>query len=238
MVMDEQIISPTPTSPVQAVPLSRQQILETTARCLTEEGYDATTIRRIAAKLDCAVGSIYRYFRDKRDLLDVVAQSSLEPVALKVEAGAPVESSARQYHKIASSDLAMYRLMFWVHTVGATEPDADVQPQVIRRIIAGWTQRLGDESLARRSWMTLHGGITLGMSVDQVMEIITKDFEPRMEAVVAAERRAGSLKPKVRTAAALLREPVVVESELVAQQESDSHVKVAHYLASEEVVLL
>jgi len=236
MVMEEKIISPTPTSPVQAVPLSRQQILETTARCLTEEGYDATTIRRIAAKLDCAVGSIYRYFRDKRDLLDVVAQSALEPVALKVEAGAPVESSARQYHKIASSDLAMYRLMFWVHTVGATEPDADVQPQVIRRIIAGWTQRLGDESLARRSWMTLHGGITLGMSVDQVMEIITKDFEPRASTAMPAELRTRSVKQKERSAATMLREPVKVEA--LEKLESESQEKVAHYLASEEVVLL
>ena len=49
--------------------LSRDQILDATGRCLASRGYDATTIRTIAGVLDCAVGSIYRYFRDKRELL-------------------------------------------------------------------------------------------------------------------------------------------------------------------------
>ena len=49
--------------------LSRGQILDATETCLAELGYDGTTIRAIAKRLDCAVGTIYRYFRDKRSLL-------------------------------------------------------------------------------------------------------------------------------------------------------------------------
>ncbi len=209
IVMEEQS-----TSSSAATQLSRQQILETTARCLTEEGYDGATIRRIASKLDCAAGSIYRYFRDKRDLLDAVAQASLEPVALKVEAGASVEESARLYHRRATGDLAMYRLMYWVHTVGAGAGATDVMPDVVRRILTGWARRLGDEPLATRCWMMMHGGIMSGMEVEQVMMMLGEMLSPRA--------------PK---APAMLASPVVVAAVARPAPEPD-------YLASEDVVLL
>ena len=57
--------------------LGRRRILDATQRCLCQEGYDATTIRRIASQLGCAIGSIYRYFADKHEL----------PFALLADAG-------------------------------------------------------------------------------------------------------------------------------------------------------
>jgi len=97
--------------------LSREQIMHVTARLLREAGYDKTTIRGIAKRLDCAVGSIYRYFADKRELLFAVAESALEPASALVEAGGSVEQSAREYHRLAGRDPALYRLMFWLASV-------------------------------------------------------------------------------------------------------------------------
>lgn len=109
--------------------LSRQQILDITTRCLHEQGYDATTIRRIAGMLDCAVGSIYRYFEDKRDLLYAVTEQRLEPVVAMLEAGATFEASVAAYVRRANDDGEAYRMMFWLAAVidrgNKNEADAD-----------------------------------------------------------------------------------------------------------------
>ncbi|MEX2216859.1 MAG: TetR/AcrR family transcriptional regulator [Phycisphaeraceae bacterium] len=101
----------------QSTQLSREQIMSVTSRVLREEGYDATTIRRIAGRLDCAVGSIYRYFKDKRNLLIAVAEAALQPAVDHVEAGGSLEDSARIYHQLAAKDAALYQLTFWLAAV-------------------------------------------------------------------------------------------------------------------------
>lgn len=180
--------------------LSRLQIMEATSRCLSEEGYDATTIRRIAARLRCAVGSIYRYFADKRDLLDAVAQSALEPAAALVDAGGSVEDSARLYHELAGRDAALYRMLFWLAAVRAAPPVAvkppatdpllaharqpahlparPAPPRVIARIIDGWSRRLGDPATARLCWTTLHGCIMLGSDAPAAVHAIRAVLRP------------------------------------------------------------
>ena len=100
-----------PHTPAQ---LSRTQILEATFFCLREEGYEATTIRRIAKRLDCAIGSIYRYFKDKRDLLSAVTQELLQPVVVGLENGSPIDRSIGMYCRLATGDAEAYRLMFWL----------------------------------------------------------------------------------------------------------------------------
>lgn len=150
--------------------LSRQQILETTARCFQQHGYEGTTIRRIAMMLGCAVGSIYRYFDDKRELLDSVSQQQLEQVADHVAAGGPLDQSVRLYVEQAAAEPQLYRVMFWLACVGAcgspgqsSVPEA-VVPQIVKRIVAGWAERLGDADLAQRCWAMVHGLFLLGLS--------------------------------------------------------------------------
>ncbi len=142
-----------------AVNLSRAQILHATAICLAECGYDGTTIRRIAKQLGCAVGSIYRYFDDKRSLLDAVTQARFEPVAQVAEVSA--ERSAALYAHAAADEPQQYRLMFWLASVGEHH-EAPGVPAVIQRIIAAWTVQMGDRRKAERFWSQLHGRIMLG----------------------------------------------------------------------------
>jgi len=110
-------------SPVATVQLSRQHIMNATAQCLCDKGYDGTTIRQIAKSLDCAVGSIYRYFKDKRELLFEVAQAAMEPAVIRLDDGGSLVDSAWLYFESASSDPALYRLMFWLAAMGdGTQP--------------------------------------------------------------------------------------------------------------------
>ncbi len=142
--------------------LSRAQILDATAECLDEAGYDGTTIRMIARRLDCAVGSIYRYFTDKRELLDAVVQQRFEPVIEALEAGDDHETTADLYHQAATTRPEQYRLMFWLAAVGRTPDQPAAVPGVVQRILDGWAEQLGSERDAHCRWAVIHGGIMLG----------------------------------------------------------------------------
>jgi AcrR family transcriptional regulator len=193
-------VTPLPSQPTArpvTTPLNREQIMRATAVCLRQWGYDGTTIRRISADLGCAVGSIYRYFSDKRLLLYTVTQQVLEPVAVMAEAGGRFEHTVRLYHERASNHPEAYRLMFWLassgkrapshprHEVSPTHDRAGsakgppshthpVYPQgkmpgVIKRIIDAWSTRLVDPDRARRRWSVLHGAIILGQDLDSAL---------------------------------------------------------------------
>jgi len=139
--------------------LGHEAILEATLRCLREDGYDATTIRRIAKQLNCAIGSIYRYFKDKRHLLLAVTQRLLEPVAVELENGGTFEVSVDRFVELAKADGEPYRLMFWLSC--GTELQL---PDVTTRVIDAWTAHLGDAALARQCWAMMHGAIIAGMA--------------------------------------------------------------------------
>ncbi len=144
-------------------PLDRTQIVDATEACLKSDGYDGTTIRRIAKRLGCAVGSIYRHFTDKRALLDAVAQRRFEPVAEAVEAGESVSDTVRRYVELAVAEPEQYRLMFWLAMLNR---DASGVPAVVTRILDGWAGQLeGGLDEARRVWALNHGQVMLGRAV-------------------------------------------------------------------------
>jgi len=164
--------------------LDRGQILDATARVLREKGYDGTTIRTIAKQLDCAVGSIYRYFDDKRSLLDGVCQRRFEAVAEHAELRSSVRVSVQMYARTAAEQPELYRLMFWLASVGKQQM-GEALPGVIRRITAGWTESLGDQTQAKRLWAQLHGGVMLGMAPEQAITMLDLPTETRKESAPA-----------------------------------------------------
>jgi len=145
--------------------LSREQILDATSTCLQELGYDGTTIRRIAKELDCAVGSIYRYFDDKRALLAAVVQRRFEPVVDRIQGGDPIDAVANLYSLTATEQPELYRLMFWLSSIGKTT-HTNTLPAVIRRVIDAWAEQLGERRAAEGYWSHLHGSIMQGRSAD------------------------------------------------------------------------
>jgi len=48
---------------------TRQRVVEAAIACFEDRGYDETTTAMVAARAGIAVGTLYGYFRDKRDLL-------------------------------------------------------------------------------------------------------------------------------------------------------------------------
>lgn len=198
------IVNPTQNTMTEAestasssLPLSRERILEATWFCLHEWGYDTTTIRKIAGQLDCSVGSIYRYFADKHELLLAVTQRVLIPVVDLLEAGGDFEPSVSLYSQRSRANEEAYRLMFWLAGLptkdekrrktlqalaasdGQTTPDAEQAddshlPEVVETIISHWARQLGDAQLARQGWALLHGAVMCGQSAESVVLLLGK----------------------------------------------------------------
>lgn len=180
--------------------LSRTQIIQITRRCFDETGYDGVTIRAIARDLGCAVGSIYRYFEDKRALLSATAQDQFESVAKMVESGGSFEESLKAYVDCAKASPQLYHLMFWLCTIGTdagvarrgprrlgrqglspqgiasptisaeVASEDETLPSVVRRIVAEWGRRLGYDALARQCWASVHGQLALGHSPAAILD--------------------------------------------------------------------
>lgn len=64
----------------------REEILEAAREVLAKRGLDGLTIEEIAKEAEFAVGSIYRYFGSKEDLLDVLLVDLASPFLEEVEA--------------------------------------------------------------------------------------------------------------------------------------------------------
>lgn len=154
--------------------LSRSQILDATEQCLIRKGYDGTTIRGIAAILGCAVGSIYRYFTDKRQLLDAVTQRRFRPVLEHVRARQKPHRTAMLYVQVAADQPQLYRLMFWLPSI-ADQRSAAALPAIVRQIIDGWAAQLGSEDEAEAFWCRLHGSLMLGKDPAALIESLSAD---------------------------------------------------------------
>ncbi len=68
------------------VPLSRERILGAALDVIDREGLSALSMRRLAQELDVWPMSVYRYFRDKDELLDAIAARAAADVPLPSDA--------------------------------------------------------------------------------------------------------------------------------------------------------
>jgi len=64
---------------------TRERILEAAVGCFEQHGYDETTTALIASRADIGVGTLYGYFRDKRDILLELLERFTEQVIELVE---------------------------------------------------------------------------------------------------------------------------------------------------------
>jgi TetR/AcrR family transcriptional regulator, tetracycline repressor protein len=62
--------------------LSRERIVEAALEVVGRDGLEALSMRRLAQELDVWPMSVYRYFRDKEELLDAVVDGAADEIAL------------------------------------------------------------------------------------------------------------------------------------------------------------
>jgi AcrR family transcriptional regulator len=86
----------------------RQDIVEAAFDLFAERGYHATGIAEIAKRLQMSHGTFYRYFENKRDILDVVVTAAAARVedAVSGEHAAGAATSLPEYRALAERTAA------------------------------------------------------------------------------------------------------------------------------------
>ncbi|MCL4249417.1 MAG: TetR/AcrR family transcriptional regulator [Anaerolineae bacterium] len=126
--------------------VNRDEIIEAAAEILQRSGYEAATMKDIAAAVNLTAASLYHHFRNKDALMLAVLEVGLEFILTQIE-------------PVATSNLApdeKLRRMIEYHIVGVTENRAVGAAMVfeIRTLMnikpAADEQASGDDILARR----------------------------------------------------------------------------------------
>lgn len=60
----------------RAADFSRDEILDAARAMFVDQSYDAVTIRKIAAEIGCAPGTIYLHFADKAEILNTLCEET------------------------------------------------------------------------------------------------------------------------------------------------------------------
>jgi AcrR family transcriptional regulator len=173
--------------------LSRERIVETVFRLLEREGWEALSMRRLAQELDVWPMAVYRYFRDKDELVDVLVAQVIQEIHLPSARGT---WRARLRRLVEATRRALERA------------PPELRPRLAVALLAPDTSRVSDAALgilesagygadgARRAWAALAayavGFVEIAPAVpdearfDDGLDHLLDGIERRLEAADAA----------------------------------------------------
>jgi TetR/AcrR family transcriptional regulator, tetracycline repressor protein len=174
--------------PQRAAGLSRERILEAGLALAAEEGLEALSMRRLAQALDVWPMALYRYFRDKDELLDALVARATDEIERP-----PTDGSWREQMRDL---LGATREALGSEALGLGErlPRALLTPGLVRLAEDG-LRILGDAGFdadeAPRAWRALLA-YTIGFAASGAAE--EADFDYGLERLLdGLESRAGVL---------------------------------------------
>ena len=87
------------TSKEDRVQFRRNQIIKAGQKIFSEKGYHDTNISDIAAELNIGHGTFYRYFKNKRDIFEVIIDFIIQKVTSVVMSEDPTSSDTLEQYK-------------------------------------------------------------------------------------------------------------------------------------------
>jgi len=160
---------------------TRQRILDAAREMFVRNGYEATTMRAIADRIEYTATAIYHHFRNKEELLTELCNIDFRALAAAFHRIGQIEDPIERVRRIGAAyvDFALehpmqYQLMFMTpHPVkdmkGITRGDASQDAYAFLR--EAWAAAIATgrlrpefqdpEELAQMSWASLHGLLAL-----------------------------------------------------------------------------
>jgi TetR/AcrR family transcriptional regulator, fatty acid metabolism regulator protein len=87
----------------------RRAIIDAAAKVFVQKGYALASVSQIASSAGVSDGLIYRYFDDKRALLDVVLSEYFQKIVAKLESAAATDASfPEKVHNLISQHLRSF----------------------------------------------------------------------------------------------------------------------------------
>jgi AcrR family transcriptional regulator len=156
----------------------RQEILDAARELFVHEGYDSTSVRRIADKAGCASGTLYLYFNDKAAILRELCQETFARLNARMEgivndSGPPLEAlrrAGRLYIEFGLQNPSHYLLTFTIGGRLVGEPGihevfteaglrcfGNLRALIERCIAAGFLRLTDVDEVSQCLWSSIHG---------------------------------------------------------------------------------
>ena len=182
----------------------REQILAAARRIVTEEGFDALTMRKIADAIEYSAATIYLYFENREAIGLQLCHESFEHLvsymAPAVQVADPLGrllAIGRSYARFGIENPAEYRLLFMTHSafleaLFAAErehPDPDDPGErafqfVVDAVrVAGASGKLATddpELIAEMLWSGVHGVVSLAITCKAALVSSVEDLAETM----------------------------------------------------------
>jgi AcrR family transcriptional regulator len=154
----------------------RAAILDAARDLFVHHGYHDFSMRVLARKLECSVGTIYVYFKNKEELFDCLVEQSFAQLldllpALKRERDKdPVrllKRAARAYVEFGLSHPSAYKFAFIIERPGAARaytphPAFNLLQRLVQRCLeAKKLRRLDVATASQALWAAVHGVTSL-----------------------------------------------------------------------------
>jgi len=187
----------------------RRRILDAARQLFVKEGFDNVSLRRIASRIEYSPAALYRYFRNKKEILSALRE---EGFARFVEQQAqtrqrypdPLErlrAGAHEYIRFALSEPDHYHLMFCT-SCGQVDLDGEWAASSLRSfhmfrdlvVECAATGRFGDvepDVLVFTLWGQLHGLVHL-ISTGQMASLSSgADLDGLLDRIIGFGLRPG-----------------------------------------------
>lgn len=164
------------------VSVFRQRVCDVAERLFAKHGLEAVSMRQLAKELGVTAMTLYRYFKDKDDILAAVRAQGFDQIAEALETAlAKAKGPADKAKSVPSAYIAFafehpnaYRLMFEL-----TQPNEADYPDLVRAvsrarqtlrtfadrsIAAGVIADDNPEAVAHAYWAAIHGLVVLQLA--------------------------------------------------------------------------
>lgn len=141
----------------------RDRLLEAAAHLFIERGYEETTSDEIAISAGVSVGSFYKYFRNKRQVLLTLIASQFEEIFSHLRISEidlthdnhrqVIRQSIEEAMRISTAQRALRRA--WQELLPRDPELANFQRQFRRRVLDELVESLGRASSQSRTWSSL-----------------------------------------------------------------------------------
>ena len=196
----------------------RDAVCEAASRLFVRHGYDAVTMRAIAAEMRRSHTAVYRYFESKEQIFHRVRASAFRRFGEFLARASRTESDPRirlrklllAYVEFAVRDSGSYRLMFELdqgpkdgtpELAAAMDWAFSLAREAARAAVEAGVARGDVDTLAHVLWASLHGVVSLhlanllilGRTLDDLVEPLLEfliDRKPLASPARTARRRA------------------------------------------------
>ncbi|WKX69557.1 TetR/AcrR family transcriptional regulator [Streptomyces sp. XD-27] len=194
------------TSHLRRAPVQRRsaerlgRILDACAELLDETGYEELSTRAVAARAGVPIGSVYRFFDNKRALAEALAQRNLDRYAARIDAALAASGVAgggdwrRAIEVVVDEYLAMKRgapgfaLIEFGTSVPATAPADQPNHLVADRLRALLTRRLGLDDSGEQG-ERLRVAVLLAVEAADALLRLAFRVDPEGDPVIVAETK-------------------------------------------------